>query len=116
MKLRLAGMAAITAAALATPAVAHHSFAMYDANKTVASQGTVQEFEWANPHSYLRVMVNDGTGKQQLWTLELGSPSQLIATGIHANSMRRGDVVSVSFHPMKDGSRKGLLVQGAVAR
>jgi hypothetical protein len=59
-------------------------------------------FEWVNPHSWLRVMVNDEkTGKPVLWTLELGSPSQLITMGMHANSLKPGDVVSVSFHPIK---------------
>jgi len=51
-----------------------------------------------------------------LWTLEMGAPSQLITTGIYANSFRPGDVVSVTFHPRKDGSRTGLVVRGAVAR
>jgi hypothetical protein len=117
MDLRLAGLTAITAAALAAPALSHHSFAMYDASKTLTLQGTVTEFEWVNPHSWLRVMANDEkTGKPVPWVLELGSPSQLITTGIYANSLRPGDVVSVTFHPRKDGSRTGLVVRAAVAR
>jgi hypothetical protein len=117
MNLRLASLTAITAAALAAPTLAHHSFAMYDADKTVTLQGTVKAFEWVNPHSWLRLMVNDEkTGKPVLWALELGAPSQLITTGIYANSLKPGDVVSVTFHPRKDGSRTGLVVRGAVAR
>src|ERR1700694_5710887 len=51
MNLRLASLTAITAAAFAAPAVAHHSFAMFDADKTVTVQGTVTEFEWLKtPH------------------------------------------------------------------
>ena len=117
MNLRVVGLTAIVAAAFAAPAVAHHSFAMFDAEKTVTLQGTVKEFEWVNPHSWLRVIAADErTGKPMLWTLELGAPSQLITTGIYANSFRPGDVVSVTFHPRKDGSRTGLVVRGAVAR
>jgi hypothetical protein len=117
MNLRLAGLTAITVAAFAAPALAHHSFAMYDADRTITLQGTVKEFEWVNPHSWLRVMAKDErTGKPVLWTLELGAPSQLIATGIYANSFKPGDATSVTFHPRKDGSRAGLVVRGAVAR
>jgi hypothetical protein len=117
MNLRLASLAALTVAAFAAPALAHHSFAMYDADKTITLQGTVKEFEWVNPHSWLRVVASDErTGKPVLWVLELGAPSQLITTGIYANSLKPGDVVSVTFHPMKDGSRRGLIVRGAVAR
>jgi hypothetical protein len=117
MNLRLAGLAALMAGAFAAPAPAHHSFAMYDSDRTFTLQGTVKAFEWVNPHSWLRVMANDErTGRPALWTFEMGSPSQLTATGIYANSMKPGDVVSVTFHPRKDGSRTGLLVQGAVAR
>jgi hypothetical protein len=62
------------------------------------------------------VANDERTGKPVLWVLELGAPSQLITTGIYANSLKPVDVVSVNFHPMKDGSRKGLTVRGAVAR
>jgi Family of unknown function (DUF6152) len=114
MNLRLASLSAITAA-FAAPAAAHHSFAMFDAAKTVTVQGTVTEFEWVNPHSWLRIMVNDGkTGKPVPWTLELSSPSLLNTMGLQANSLKPGDRVSVTFHPMRDGSRGGQALQVVV--
>jgi hypothetical protein len=117
MNLRLASLSALTAAAFAAPALAHHSFAMYDADKTITLQGTVQEFEWVNPHSWLRVVANDNkTGRPVMWTLEWDAPAHLIEMGIYANSLKRGDVVSVTFHPRKDGSRSGVVVQAGVAR
>jgi hypothetical protein len=117
MNLRLASLTVTMTAAFAAPASAHHSFAMYDANRTMTLQGTVKQFEWVNPHSWLRVMATDErTGKPVLWTFEMGAPSQLTTTGIYANSFKPGDVVSVTFFPRKDGSRTGLVVRGAVAR
>ena len=116
MNLRLASLAAITAAAFAAPALAHHSWAIYDTDRTITSQGTVKEFEWVNPHSWLRVVNDERTGRQGLWTFELGAPAHLIETGIYPNSLKPGDVVSVTFHPRKDGSRTGLVVRWAVAR
>ena len=118
MNVRLAGLTAVMTAAFAAPALANHSFAMYDTDKTFTLQGTVKQFEWVNPHSWLRVMAaaDERTGKAALWTFEFGAPSQLITTGIYANSFKPGDVVSVTFHPRRDGSRTGLVVRGAVAR
>ena len=112
MNLKVASVTALVIAACAAPAVAHHSFAMFDGDKAVTLSGTVKEFEWVNPHSWLRVMVNDDkSGKPALWALELSSPSRLITMGMHANSVKPGDVVTVTFHPMKDGSRGGQFIQ-----
>ena len=48
---------------LASPSVyAHHSFAMFDATKSVTLTGTVKQVDYANPHVwvYLTVMNNKG--------------------------------------------------------
>jgi hypothetical protein len=106
MNLKAVSLIAIAVAAFTAPAIAHHSFAMFDDTKTVTLQGMVKEFEWVNPHSWLRVTVNDEkTGKHAVWALELSSPSRLVTMGMHADSVKPGDAVSVTFHPMKDGTR-----------
>ena len=116
MSLKLVSLTATAFAALAAPAIAHHSFAMFDAEKTVTLEGTVKEFEWVNPHSWLRIMVNDEkTGQPALWALELSSPSRLVTMGLRANSMKPGDAVSVTIHPMKDGARGGQFIQAVLA-
>ena len=115
MNLKTVSLAAIAVAAFAAPAFAHHSFAMFDAQKTVTLQGTVKEFEWTNPHSWLRVNVKDEkTGAQQLWALELSSPARLITMGMKSDSVHPGDAVSVTFHPMKDGTRGGQFIQATL--
>jgi hypothetical protein len=115
MNLKAVSLIAIAVAAFTAPAIAHHSFAMFDDTKTVTLSGTVKEFEWVNPHSWLRVMVNDEkTGKAAVWALELSSPSRLVTMGMHADSVKPGDVVSVTFHPMKDGTRGGQFMQATL--
>jgi uncharacterized protein DUF6152 len=115
MKIISLSLAAIALSAFAAPVSAHHSFAMFDASKNVTLQGTVKEFEWTNPHSWLRVMVVDpASGKTVLWALELSSPARLTTMGMHADSVKVGDVVSVSFHPMKDGTRGGQFIQAVL--
>ena len=115
MHVKTITLATIAAFALSVPASAHHSFAMFDANKDVTVQGQVKEFEWTNPHSWLRVMVMDQkSGKPVLWAFELSSPARLTTMGMHADSVKAGDMVSVTFHPMKDGTRGGQFIQASL--
>jgi hypothetical protein len=108
MNVRVIGLAAIVVATCTVSAFAHHSFSMFDETKTVIMSGTVKEFEWTNPHCWLRMTVNDEkTGKPVVWAYELSSPARLITMGMSAKSVKFGDVVSVTFHPMKDGTRAG---------
>ena len=115
MNLKAVSLTAIAVAAFTAPALAHHSFAMFNAEQTITLEGTVKEFEWVNPHAWLRVMVNDEkTGTPALWALELSSPSRLVTMGMRADSVKPGDAVSVTFHPMKNGSRSGQFIQAVL--
>jgi hypothetical protein len=108
-------LAAIFLSAIAAPALAHHSFAMFDADKTVTMKGTVKELEWTNPHSWLRIMVVDqASGKAVQWGLEMGPPARQIQRGWKQDSLKPGDSVSVHIHPLKDGSRGGQLVDATL--
>ena len=115
MNLKAVALSAAAVTALVTPAPAHHSFAMFDADRTVTLQGTVKEFEWTNPHSWLHIMVRDeATGQQSVWALELSSPARLKRMGMSADSVKPGDAVSVTFHPLKDGARGGQFLQATL--
>jgi hypothetical protein len=111
MNWKVVSLTAITVAAFTASALAHHSFAMFDQQQTITVQGTVKEFEWTNPHSWLRIMVADqASGKVVQWMLELGSPAQQARFGMTADSLKPGDKVTVTMHPLKDGSRGGGLL------
>jgi hypothetical protein len=115
MNFKAVALSAAAVTALVTPAPAHHSFAMFDADRTVTLQGTVKEFEWTNPHSWLHIMVRDeATGQQSVWALELSSPARLKRMGMSADSVKPGDAVSVTFHPLKDGARGGQFLQAVL--
>ncbi len=99
---------AVAVVALAGPAFAHHSFAMFDADKTATLDGTVKEFEWTNPHSWIRVTVADQkTGKDLQWAIEMGSPNQIAQRGWSPTTIKPGDKIKLTIHPLKDGSRGG---------
>jgi hypothetical protein len=59
MNLKVVSLTASAVAAFTMPALAHHSFSMFDAQQTITLEGTVKEFEWVNPHAWLRVIVKD---------------------------------------------------------
>ena len=115
MNIKSLCLTAFAAFAVVAPAAAHHSFAMFDADKTVTLTGTVKEFEWTNPHAWLRVMVQDQTGGKPLqWALEMGSPGQMAGRGWKPESARPGDKVTITLHPLKDGSRGGQLLSAVL--
>jgi hypothetical protein len=88
-------------------AMAHHSFAMFDMNKTLTLSGTVTNFEWTNPHSWIWIQVPDAKGGSQLWGLEGQAPGELTRHGWTRHSINIGDKISVQIHPLKDGQLGG---------
>lgn len=93
-----------------SPALAHHSFAMYEPTKTLTFKGTVKTFQWTNPHVILWVLVQpDSGGAPQEWSLETTSPGVLTRAGWTRQSIKAGDRVSVTFSPLRDGSHGGGL-------
>jgi len=107
MNTKMLGLAGVAAVVMAGPALAHHSFAMFDATKTLEFEGTIKEFQWTNPHSWLQVMVTDETGKETEWSLEMGSPGGLARAGWRPRTVQPGMEVTVTLHPLKDGSAGG---------
>ena len=107
MKFKALGFAAAALAMYAIPAFAHHSFAMFDADKKVTLEGTVKEFQWTNPHSWLLVNVPNDKGEMEQWAVELNSVSLLAARGWRPKTVLPGDKVEVTFHPMRNGMKAG---------
>jgi len=106
----------IALAAVALPALAHHSFAMFDPDKTVVLNGSVKELEWTNPHVWIRLMVLDSaTGKVLQYAVEMGSVARSTYDGWKPDTVKPGDTVSVSMHPNKDGSRGGMYLSAKLS-
>ena len=101
--------------ALAGSALAHHSAAMFDMSKTVTVQGTVKEFQYTNPHSWLQVVVVDPDGKTVEWGFETEGPSTLLRVGIKAKTFQPGDKVTVVANPMRDGRPAGAWISATKA-
>jgi hypothetical protein len=103
---------AIIAAGLAlaaSPALAHHSFAMFDQTKVMTLEGTVHEFQWTNPHSFIELDVASG-GRTQRWSIELNSPNNLTRQGWRRTSLKAGEHISVRIAPLRNGRTGGLFL------
>ena len=108
MKIRALAVTAIaTLAVYAIPAAAHHSFAMFDASKTVTLEGSVKEFQWTNPHAWIMLNVANQQGQAEQWAIELNGPSGLARDGWKPKTLTPGMSVAVTIHPLRDGSNGG---------
>lgn len=102
----------LVAVALAAPALAHHSFAMFDQAKVVEFKGTVKDFQWTNPHAVVWVVAAAKAGAEaDVWTIELTSPGNLTRLGWSRRVLKAGDRVDVQLHPLRDGQHGGSLIK-----
>ena len=107
--------AGVALAVLGSPAMAHHSFAIFDQSKVNHLTGTVKEFELVNPHAWLHLMIAGQSGATTEWSFEGGSVAQLVSLGWSKDSFKVGDKVDIGFRPMKDGSRGGQIMSVKLA-
>ena len=108
MKLRCTGLlAAALALGVASPAVSHHSHAMFDHEKEVAVTGTVTEFVFRNPHVFLYIDVKNPNGEVVSYWVEMSNIPNMIRRGIGQGTFKPGDKVTVNLHPLRDGRPGG---------
>lgn len=108
-KVTVAFLAAFSLLA-AGSALAHHSFAMFDRSKEMTLVGTVHEFQWTNPHSFIEVDVPNANGSVDKWSLECNSPNNLSRQGWHSDSLKPGDKITVVLWPLRSGEKGGLFI------
>jgi hypothetical protein len=95
--------------------LAHHSGAPYDNEKRIEVTGTVVEWQWQNPHAWLRINAKDSTGAEQEWNIEATSPNILMRQGWRRSTLKAGDSVTVLIYPLRDGSPGGSLLGARLA-
>ena len=94
----------------ASPALAHHSFAMFDRSKEITVTGTVKDFQYTNPHSWVIVGVPGADGQTVEWGFESEGPSTLLRNGVKKSSIPAGEKVTIHAYPMRDGRTAGSLI------
>ncbi|MGZ3272457.1 MAG: DUF6152 family protein [Caulobacteraceae bacterium] len=115
MKIRSVAVVALAASLMLTagvlPGYAHHSFAMFDQNKSIQLSGTLKDVNWNNPHTAMIVVAPGENGQTAEWHFEGGPPAFMLRAGIKRDDLsnRIGSKVTVTFHPLKDGRSGGSL-------
>jgi hypothetical protein len=107
MTFRAFGLAGVAVAISTIPAFAHHSFAMFDGEKTKVLLGTVREFQWTNPHSWIMLTVDNAQGRREQWAIEMGGPGRLTQQGWVPTTLTPGMKVKAIIHPLRDGNNGG---------
>ena len=99
--------AMVLAAGAAIPASAHHSFAMFDSDNPIELVGTLREFKYTNPHTFIVLEVKDKDGSTTTWSLEGGSPSALVREGLTSTTIKPGDQLKIQVKPLRSGAPGG---------
>jgi hypothetical protein len=107
MKFASLWLSGIACAIFAVPAFAHHSFAMFDADKKITIEGTVKDFQWANPHTWIIMTVPDAQGAAKEWSIEMGPPGGLARQGWLPKTLTPGMKITAIIHPLRDGTDGG---------
>ncbi len=97
----------VVALGIALPVLAHHSGGMFDDKKEITVSGTVREFQYTNPHSWLLVDVTGDDGKVTTWGFETEGPSTLTRAGIRKSDFTPGTPITITANPMRDGRPAG---------
>lgn len=99
--------------------LAHHAYtAEFDTTKPVKLTGVLTRLEWSNPHIWIYLDVKDDQGKVTNWGFSASPPGMLVRRGITKNSLKSGEVLTISGHRAKDGSNNasGNIVKFADGR
>ena len=110
MKSFIAKLLIVAGSLFAGIAWAHHSDAMFERERVVELSGTIKEFQFTNPHTWIQIDVKDDKGELVEWSLEWGSPNQLGRQGIRPSSFPAGAAVTIRTNPMRDGTAGGSFI------
>src|SRR5258705_8786519 len=99
------------------PAAAHHGAAAFenDPAKRLVLKGTVAEWIWANPHTFLQFDVKGEDGQLVRWVVEASNPPDMQNRGWTKRSFKAGDAVTVTVRPVKSGRPVGSIIQVQLA-
>jgi hypothetical protein len=108
-------VASLSLGLAAMPALAHHSFAMYDQTKIVVLTGVVYQFVAQANHAELHIYLigpdgkleKDKDGKPHPYGVEMAGAAAVAEQGITAETMKAGTIISVKVNPLRDGTDFG---------
>lgn len=109
-KLAFAGLVATGSFFAVQTVLAHHSSAGFRSDEVSEITGTIREFQFQNPHSWIQVMVAGDGGGSVEWSVEWGSPNNLVRQGYTPQTFPEGAEVTIRLNPAVSGAPMGGFV------
>lgn len=103
MKKRLNGLLVAVLGAIALPAAAHHSFAIYDMTQNIEFDGVVETLKMRNPHMAMTLTVTNPDGTKKTINFVEGAPANmLVRMGLNPADVAVGKPIKAIGAPRKD--------------
>jgi len=90
---------------------AHHGTSMYDMNKEISLTGTVKDWTFGSPHSWLWLNVTPLQGAMEEWSIESAPPNYLARQGWSASTLKKGEKVTILVSPLRGEPKRGILLE-----
>jgi hypothetical protein len=111
MSVRLVAFVGLWLLTGAGSSAAHHGTSLYDMNKEISLTGTVKEWKFGNPHTWLWLYVTPPKGTVEEWSIESAPPNYLSRLGWSASSLKAGEKIMILVSPLKREPRHGILLE-----
>lgn len=85
----------------ALPALAHHGWGSYDADKVMRFDAALVNVRYGNPHAEATVSHKDAS-----WNVVLAPVSRMTARGLPDGALVRGKTITIEGYPRSDGTRE----------
>lgn len=90
---------AVAFGSVAAPALAHHSFGMFQMNVPMNVSGTLTKMNLVNPHSYMEIDTVDANGKKLHLRCEMRAATLIKRSGWSIEMFKVGSHVEIEGHP-----------------
>jgi hypothetical protein len=111
MRANLIAIIALAMVVIAPAAGAHHGTSTYDMNVEIELKGTVKEWTFGNPHSWLWLTIREPQKPAVEWSIESAPPNYLMQQGWSASTLKAGETLTVLISPLKNEPRRGILLE-----
>ena len=110
----LAGLRTLATVCLVAAGVslsAHHGTSLYDMQKEIVLTGTVKEWTWQSPHTWLSLRVPSPSGGAEEWSIESAPPAYMARQGWSESTFKSGEKVTVTIALLKGVQKAGILLE-----
>jgi hypothetical protein len=111
MRAKLIAITALALAGIAPLSAGHHGTSTYDMTIDTELKGTVKEWTFGNPHSWLWLTVTESQQPAVEWSIESAPPNYLSQQGWSASTLKTGETLTALVSPLKGEPRRGILLE-----